>query len=60
MLPLGLTCLAAFGFVLEILVVIEVLLTRCEDEIRATVHALQHSVLEFRHGLFTRYLPVTT
>jgi hypothetical protein len=37
---LALAVLAAFGFVLELLVVEEQLFTRCEHEIRATIDAL--------------------
>src|SRR5271157_1980003 len=44
---LALAVLAAFGFVLELLVVEKQLLTRCEHEIRATIYALQNLVLVF-------------
>jgi hypothetical protein len=37
---LALAILAAFGFVLELLVVEEKLFTRCEHEIRATIDTL--------------------
>jgi hypothetical protein len=51
-LALGLACLAALGFILEILVVEEVLFSRCEYEIRAAIHAFENAVLKLRHGLF--------
>ena len=51
-LALGLACLAALGLVLEILVVEEVLFSRCEYEIRAAIHAFEYAVLKLRHGLF--------
>jgi len=44
---LALASLAAFGFVLELLVVEEKLFTRREHEIRATIDALQNLVLVF-------------
>ena len=51
-LPFGLTGLAALGLVLEILIVEEVLFSRCENEIRVAIHAFEHAVLKLRHGLF--------
>jgi hypothetical protein len=45
----GLAGFATFGFVLELLVVEEELLTGGEDEVGAAVNALQNLVLEF-HG----------
>jgi len=48
-LALRLTRLAALGLVLEILVVEEVLFSRCEDEICSAIDALEDAVLEFRH-----------
>jgi len=51
-LALSLACLAALGLVLEILVVEEVLFSRCEHEIRAAIHAFEYAVLKLRHGLF--------
>src|SRR5206468_8345827 len=44
---LAFACLAAFRFVLELLVVKEKLLPGREDEIGPTVDALQHLVLKF-------------
>jgi hypothetical protein len=44
---LALAVLAAFGFVLELLVVEEQLFTRREHEIRATIDALQNLILVF-------------
>jgi hypothetical protein len=43
----ALAILAAFGFILELLVVEEKLFTRCEHEVRATIYALQNLVLVF-------------
>ena len=48
-LTLGLTGLAALGLVLEILVVEEMLFSRCEDEIRSAIDAFEDAVLEIRH-----------
>jgi hypothetical protein len=45
--PFGLTSLAPFGFVLEMLIVEEHLFARGESEIGAAVDALQDPVLEF-------------
>jgi hypothetical protein len=49
-LALGFTSLAPFGFVLEILVVEEVLFSRCEYEICPAVCALENAVLKLRHS----------
>jgi len=57
-LPLGFACLAALGFVLEILVVEEVLFSRGEYEIRRTVYTLENSVLKLRHNLCPVTLPI--
>jgi hypothetical protein len=43
---------AALGLILEILVVEEVLFSRCEYEIRVAIHAFEYAVLKLRHGLF--------
>jgi len=51
-LALGLACLAALGLIPEILVVEEVLFSRCEYKIRAAIHAFENAVLKLRHGLF--------
>jgi hypothetical protein len=51
-LALGLASLAALGLILEILVVEEVLFSRCEYEIRAAIDAFENAVLKLRHGLF--------
>ena len=51
-LALGLAGLAALGFIFEILVVEEVLFSRCEYEIRAAIDAFENAVLKLRHGLF--------
>jgi hypothetical protein len=49
-LTLGLAVLTAFGFVFEILVVEEVLFSRCENEICSAIYALYDAILEFRHS----------
>jgi hypothetical protein len=46
-LPFLLTVPAAFGFVLEILVVEETLFARGEDKIRTAIGTLKGSVLKF-------------
>ena len=51
-LPLRFTRFAALGFILEVFVVEEVLFSRCENEIRAAIHAFENAVLKLRHGLF--------
>jgi hypothetical protein len=45
--PFAFAVLAAFGFVLELLVVEEQLFSGCKHEIRSAVDALQNLVLEF-------------
>ena len=52
-LALSLTGLATLGFVLKILVVEEVLFSRCKDEICSAIDALEDAVLEFRHTRFS-------
>ena len=49
-MTLGLAILAAFRLVLEILVVEEVLFSRCKYEIRSAVYALEDAILELRHS----------
>jgi hypothetical protein len=51
-LALGFATFATLRFVLEILVVEEVLFSRCEDKIRSTINALEHAVLKLGHGVF--------
>jgi len=51
-LPFGLASFTALGFILEILVVEEVLFSRREYEIRSTIYALEHSILKLRHNRF--------
>jgi hypothetical protein len=51
-LALDLASLAALGLILEILVVEEVLFSRCKYKIRAAIHAFENAVLKLRHGLF--------
>jgi hypothetical protein len=48
---LGLAGLATLGLILEVLVVEEVLFSRCENKIRVAIHAFEHAVLKLRHGL---------
>src|ERR1022692_3681651 len=45
--PFALAVLAAFGFVLELLLMKEELFPGCEHEIRATIDTFQNLVLEF-------------
>jgi hypothetical protein len=49
-LPLALASFAAFGLVLEILVVEEVLFSRCENKFGSALRALQIPILELRHN----------
>ena len=49
-LALGLAVLTALGLVLEILVVEEVLFSRCEYKLRSAVYTLQSAVLKLRHS----------
>lgn len=50
-LPLGLATLTALGLILEILVVEEMLFSRCEYEIRSAICTLKDAVLKLRHSL---------
>jgi hypothetical protein len=50
-LALGFASLAALWLVFKVLVVEEVLFSRCEHEICTAVYALQYSVLKLRHSL---------
>ncbi|HKE29879.1 MAG TPA: hypothetical protein VKB88_46335 [Bryobacteraceae bacterium] len=45
-----LACFAALRLVLEVLVVEEMLFSRCEDEIGSTVYAFEDAVLKLRHS----------
>jgi hypothetical protein len=56
-LALLLTDFAALGFVFEILVVEEVLFSRCEDEICSTVCAFEDAILKLRHSNYSRDRP---
>jgi len=56
-LALILTGLAALGFVLEVLVVEEVLFSRREYELCSAVYALEAAILELRHN---SPIPVST
>jgi len=49
-LPLALAGFATLGFILEVLVVEEVLFSRRKDEFGAAVGANQHPILKLRHG----------
>jgi hypothetical protein len=49
-LALGLAVLTALGFVLEILVVEEVLFSRCEYELCSAVYTNEDAVLKLRHS----------
>jgi hypothetical protein len=46
---LGLAILTALGLILEILVVEEVLFSRCEYKIRCAIDALEYAILKLRH-----------
>ena len=48
-LALGFAILTALGFVLEVLVMEEVLFSRCKHEIRAALRAFDDSILKLRH-----------
>jgi hypothetical protein len=45
--PLALAALATFRFVFELFVVEKQLFASCKHELRPTIHALQHFILEF-------------
>jgi len=49
-LAFALASLAPLGLVLKVLVVEEVLLSRCENKFRAAVGAFQNAVLKLRHS----------
>jgi hypothetical protein len=49
-LALGLAILTALGLVLEILVVEEVLFSRCEYEFCSAVYTREDAVLKLRHS----------
>jgi hypothetical protein len=55
-LPLGLAAFAAFGLVLKVLIVEEVLLSRRKYEICPAIDALEDSILEFRHNVIRCHL----
>jgi hypothetical protein len=48
-LPLRFASLAPFRLILEILIVEEVLLPRCENELCSAIRALEYTILEIRH-----------
>jgi hypothetical protein len=48
---LGFALFAAFGIVLELLIVKEELLARRENKLASAVDALQYSICEFHHRL---------
>jgi len=49
-LALGLATLAAFGLVLKVFVVEEVLFSRCKYEICSAINALEDAILKLRHS----------
>jgi hypothetical protein len=53
-LALGLASLAALRLVLEILVMEEVLFSRCKYEIRSTIDTFEDAILKLRHIRFPR------
>ena len=53
-LALRLARLAAFGFVLEILIVKKVLLPRGKNEVRSAIYTFEDAILKLRHGLYPR------
>jgi len=50
-LALGFTVFTTLGLVLKVLIVEEVLLSRCEYKFRIAVHTLEDSILKLRHDL---------
>ena len=53
----GLAILTALGLVLEVLVVEEVLFSRCEYKFRCAIDALEDAILKLRH---IQLFPVST
>jgi hypothetical protein len=53
-LALGLASLAPLRLVLEVLVMEEMLFSRCKYEIRSAIYALEDAVLKLRHIRFPR------
>jgi hypothetical protein len=51
---LGLAILTALGLILKVLVVEEVLLSRCEYKIRCAIDALEDAILKLRHIVVPR------
>jgi len=49
-LAFGFAILTPLGFVFEILVVEEVLFSRCKDEICSAIYTLEDAILELRHS----------
>ena len=49
-MPFDLARFAALRFVLEVLLVVKLLLTRGKDKVRTAVHTLQNPVLKILHG----------
>jgi hypothetical protein len=56
-MTLGLAILTALGLVLEVLVVEEVLFSRCEYKFRCAIDALEDAILKLRH---IQLFPVST
>jgi hypothetical protein len=48
-LALALASLAALGLILEVLVVEEMLLSRCENKFRSAIYAFENAILKIRH-----------
>jgi len=59
-LPLDLARLAALRFILEVLIVEEMLLSRRKNKLRATIRALDHSILKIWHCHRSRGLTQAT
>jgi hypothetical protein len=54
---LGLAILTALGLILDVLVVEEVLFSRCEYKVRCAIDALEDAILKLRH---IQLFPVST
>jgi hypothetical protein len=54
-LALGFAAFAPFGLVFKVLVVEEVLLSRCKGEICSAINALESTILKLRHGNWSPY-----
>jgi hypothetical protein len=54
-MPFAFASFATLGFVLEILVVEEVLFSRCKYKFRSAIHALEDAILKIRHSSSVPY-----